>query len=336
MTSPGTAVVYERLALERPDHLPDEQWAAIAAETARVESAFSRADLPQVVGSLKDLLESIARCVKELGGEPDLKADFPQVLQGAHEILRTQRGHQLSHSSRHSKLANSAMTMAKALAEVRNEVGTGHGRAGLPTISHDELSLIVDASLVWARWALRRLGLYCHGRPDSIVADLESGIWRNGALASRLDAVDLTDERTAKVVGLAVGRRAAGDTFNVMIEGVENPANDADVEAWPDAYRWAVASGLLFDASGGSTVTARRLLAVLELVKPGVESATDSGDQQWKDLVDRLARAPRCLGADDFGIAELNAFVALLAEQGSRMDPEARLVVDRLLLEDGP
>lgn len=335
MTFHGATDTYDRLALVRPDHLPDEQWAAIAAETARVESAFDRGDLPQVIGSLKDLLESIARCVKELSGEPDLKADFPQVLQGAHEILRTQRGHHLAHSTRHSKLATSAMTMAKTLAEVRNEVGTGHGRAGLPTISHDELTLIVDASLVWARWALRRLGPYCHGRPDSIVADLETDIWRKGALASRLAVVDLTDERTAKVVGVAVGRRAAGDTFNVMIEGVEDPASDDDVEAWPDAYRWAVASGLLFDASGRSTVTARRLLAALELVKPAVESDPDPADQPWQDLVDRLARVPRCLGADDFRIAELHAFVALLTEQNSRMEPGARLVVDGLLLGDG-
>ncbi|WP_154402155.1 hypothetical protein [Ornithinimicrobium cavernae] len=99
----------------------------------------------------------------------------------------------------------------------------------------------------------------------------------------------------------------------------------------------AQASGLLFDASGGSTVTARRLLAVhLELVKPAVESDSVSADQQWEDLVDRLARAPRCLGADDFRIAELHAFVAQLAEQGSRMEPGARLVIDGLLLGDAP
>lgn len=330
MTSVG-AVTYDRLALERPNHLPDEQWAAIAAETARVESAFDRADLPQVVGSLKDLLESIARCVKELGGEPDLKADFPQVLQSAHEILRTQRGQHLTHSSRHSRLANSAMTMAKALAEVRNEVGTGHGRAGVPTINDDELALIVDASLVWARWALRRLGLYCHGRPDRIVADLQNDIWRKGSLASRLRAVDLTDETTAKVVGVAVGRRAAGDTFNVMIEGIEDPANDDDLEAWPEPYRWAVASGLLFDASGGSTVTARRLLAAFELVQPCVESGSQAADQSWVELVDRLVRAPRPLGPDDFRLGELHAFVAQLS---STMAAGAKLAIDSLLLGD--
>ena len=238
---------YDRLAILRPEHLPQAQWEAISAEAQRIEAAIERGDVGQVLGVLKDLVESIARTTKELNGEPAAQSDaFEKIVERAYELLRTQPGPGLERQSDAAQLANSATKMAKKLGQIRNQHGTGHGRAALPSTTEDAMTLSVDAGLMWSRWALRRLGLFCIGRPSQIVADLESGLWSRGQLATRLAASDLRDDAAARMIGLAVGRRAAEDTWNVVAEGLDEPSSTPNLALWPPAYRWGAAEGHLF------------------------------------------------------------------------------------------
>jgi hypothetical protein len=327
------SATYQRLELRRPDHLPDAQWEAIAAEAGRIEGAIERGDGQQIIGATKDLIESIARAVKELNGEPAARGDsFEKLVEGAHELLRSQPGPGLDRSSDAGQLANWATKMAKKLGTIRNEHGTGHGRAAVPDTTVDTITLSVDAGLMWARWALRRLGLFCVGRPTQIISDLETGIWRQGELASRLEATNLQEEPTARAVGLAVGRRGAGDTWNVVQDGLDEPAGSADLKRWPEAYRWAAAEGHLFKASGESTVTINRLKRALALVRPVIP---DSGaplpdEHPWPQLVHRIitehpAETVRMDIAEENG---LRLAVLTLVEASGPGSPAAELLAE--------
>lgn len=274
---------YERFELPRLEAVPEEQRQAILAETQRLDRALEHDDKPQAIGALKDLIESIARSVKELNGEAvGGGEDAAKVIKAAHELLRAQPGPSLSHDSRHSNIAASALKIVAQIPAARNAAGTGHGRATVPDITEDELTLMLDGALMWSRWALRRLDAFCLGRPIQLVDALKESTWTSGTLARRLAATNLTDEITAAQVGNAVGRRAAGGTFTVYRDGITTPANSEDLQTWPVAYRRAAARALMFDTAGNATVDARHLTDAIQLVRPTLTGPT------WSELVDEL------------------------------------------------
>lgn len=275
--------VYQRFDLPRPQAIPQEQCTAINAEIERVERALACKDKPQAVGSLKDLIEAIARSVKEINGEPAGAGEAAaKVFAGAHELLRTQRGHELTWDSRPGQIANYALKIVQQIPIARNAAGTGHGRAAVPQMSDDELILLLDGALMWSRWALRRLDLFCMGRPTQLIDDLQHDTWTKGELARRLQATDLTDETIAHQVGHAVGRRADSGTFTVYRDGIEAPGNTDDLDSWPAGYRWAAARALLFDTTGTTPLAAKRLADATRLVRPALDEAS------WPELVDQL------------------------------------------------
>jgi len=58
------------------------------------------------------------------------------------------------------------------LPELRNRLGTGHGRLLVAGIEEEDARMCVDLAMLWSRWALGRLGRLLAARPDTIVAAL--------------------------------------------------------------------------------------------------------------------------------------------------------------------
>jgi hypothetical protein len=164
-------------------------------------------------------------------------------------------------------MAQSAKTIACELGPMRNQRGTGHGRAVPPDVALEHGLIACDAACLWCRWALRRLGPYILGDVSALVNDLQQGVtFYRGDLAQRLVAVDvqrLPDEQ-AHLLGTAVGRRAVGGTFLVQDEGVDAAADAPD--AWPSSYRTGLIEGLLFSENGTLTALPKTVASAADLL----------------------------------------------------------------------
>ena len=148
-------------------------------------------------------------------------ASYDSTVNGAHTLLAQQKGHELAYEDPFAKLASQASKIVRGLGNIRNDYGSGHGKARQPEIKGEMLALALDGTLLWLRWALRRLDPFAQGRPEGLIRDIigDSGggiIFRAGDLADRLKAANLatSDPSHVRAIGLAVGQRAAGGTFN--------------------------------------------------------------------------------------------------------------------------
>lgn len=85
-----------------------------------------------------------------------------------------------------------------------------------------------------------------------------------------------------------MGQRAAQDTFNVRMEGVDQAIADVDLERRPSSYRIGVANGLVFSATEAPTITFQHLLSALQVLTP----ATDSPEEVVAFLRQLVASQP--------------------------------------------
>ena len=219
--------------------------------------------------------------------------------------------------------------MAEQLGPIRNDVGTGHGRAAPVDVTLDEVTLVIDGSLTWVRWALRRLSPFCIGRPQQIIDQLEQGTWSKHVLRERLSALDMSSPHIASQVGLAVGRRAARDTFTVIEDGIESPAASNDLVRWPPAYRIAAATGLLGTAAGVSTVSANRLRLAIELVRPlrTRDIAGPPTSDSWESLSQFIGSVASPISGDAAAISALRSTLQCIADEEHPLaDPARRLL----------
>ena len=267
---------YLRFALPRPAHLGAAHWDAIAVELDRFERALAADDDAQAIGQLKCLVEATAKITLDINGTPAAGNEkFPAVVNRAHQLLATQPGHELTNETPFGDLATQARKMAVAMAAIRNNFGSGHGRARNPEPRSEMLDLAIDGSLQWVRWALRRLGYFSLGRPEPLIRDLVGDPmgrinFYRGDLTERLRSANLpaAENMHARAIGVAVGQRTADDTFNVRIEGVEACVKDGDLDRWPVPYRLGVATGLLSSPDEIPTVTAANLRLALDICAP--------------------------------------------------------------------
>lgn len=156
---------------------------------------------------------------------------------------------------------------------IRNEYGTGHGRAHQPNIRDEMVDLALDGGLTWVRWALRRLGYFSEGRPDALIRDLveqPQTNFRAGTLDRRLKAADMPrlEQRHQRALGVAVGQRVMRGTFVVRWGGLDPCLNSDDTETWPPAYRLGLAQGLWFAPDDRPTVTAGSIRDGLTVLDP--------------------------------------------------------------------
>lgn len=239
--------------LQRPLGLENDTWAAVEEHIGRLQRAEGAGDRALVIGSAKDLVETIAKIVLDSHGETvPSNADLPSTLTKAHAALGRLPGQGPASTPPIQNIAQGAKTIVAQLPELRNRLGTGHGRVLSPELDDEISGIYLDAALLWSRWALRRLERALAGRPLSLINDLQSGIFYRDDLTRRLQALNLATLDTAdqRLVGVAVAHRAMQGTFNVHIDGIQACAQNPDLAVWPPAYRAGVVEGLFLDREG--------------------------------------------------------------------------------------
>lgn len=237
------------LDLQRPEFIDDDSWRSIEAYHTRLVRAVEAEDQPQAIGSMKDLIETISKVILTLRGEViERTADFHEVVGRAQAAIERQPGHGLAQAEPIRSISQGALTMARRLGEIRNELGTGHGRALEPLVESEIYSVGIEAGMLWCRWSLTRLSALAFGLPDPLIHDLYRSTFYRGDLARRLAAARLNelDPTQQRQLGVAVGRRAMRETFLVRDEGVRSCADSEDLAQWPPHYRVGVLNGLFF------------------------------------------------------------------------------------------
>lgn len=264
-------------SLAQPKRLPDEYWEAISAEEVRLHRAITEQDKPDVLGSLKSLAESISKVALDLAGEPSGKNDdFGKVLNRAHNILCAVPALDLTSDSRFSSMASQAKKMAGSLDVIRNGLGTGHGRARVPEVQDEMVALSIEGTMVWARWAIRRLGALSAGRPGVLIRELDDGsVFYAGDLAERLHSADIPnlEQQHQRALGFAVGQRTMRGTFNVGHEGVEPCIMSDSLNPWTPDYRRGLAAGLLYDRDGNLDRRPSILVNAIHVLDPNPDNS---------------------------------------------------------------
>jgi Abortive infection C-terminus len=265
--------------LRRPVGLDDDEWTPIASYVARLVRAEREHDLPLVVGTAKELIETVGKVVVEVRGETiGSSADMNELLTRAHRALARQPGEGIATEPPMRNIAQALKTLALNVNELRNRVGTGHGRTTMDALD-EHADTAKAAALLWCGWALRRLEKMIGGLPAPLIRDLRGKVFHRGDLRSRLAMANLPDldDANQQSLGLAVGQRAASGTFVVVEDGVEPCAVDPTLDTWPSAYRIGVLQGLFLDRNGYITTVpfAARLAPLVADPLPNVDSVVD-------------------------------------------------------------
>jgi hypothetical protein len=173
-------------------------------------------------------------------------------------------------------MASQAKEMAANLGNVRNEFGTGHGRARVPLIKDEMVYLSAEGTYIWVEWAIRRLDPFTAGRPGPLIDDLRYATFTKGSLAQRLESASLPtlEPHHQRALGVAVGQRVTSGTFVVQWDGLDPAIDSIELEPWTRDYRLGLATGLLEDADGRTTITPRALEMAFDVLRP-VENWTE-------------------------------------------------------------
>lgn len=132
---------------------------ALEAQVARLQDASDDAAL--LMGTAKDFLETVARyALEELGQPARTNADFPELLYLSRERLGL-LPNQITADDPAGKAVREAYDglwkIAKAVNELRNLEGTGHGRAFLPATPAVTARAVVQAAAVLGQVMLTTL-----------------------------------------------------------------------------------------------------------------------------------------------------------------------------------
>ncbi len=259
------------LQIPRPDCVDNEQWESLTQLRARLDHAVLNEDLALVVGSAKELCEAVAKLVWLRRGEQyGTNTSFPDLVTGAHRLVDRLPGYGTLGDGGARTVAQTAMKFVRGLGELRSRAGTGHGRPEPVELAIEDAAFSARVAILWSSWMLGRLDTLVAALPETLADNLRSNIFYKGELVSRLvdsglPTMDVDDQR---VIGIAVGQRAAGGTFNVYHEGVAPAANTLNIDEWPLAYREGVAEGLLLDRNGYLTVPPGLVGSLIELLQP--------------------------------------------------------------------
>jgi hypothetical protein len=165
-----------RFELLCPDGLPASTWAAIDYNRGRLVAAVEADDRPAVIGAAKELTESVGRSVlaateRQIGDSED----FPAIISAAYKALDRVPGEGTSASEPVRGIVGASQAIVLRTNRLRNDVGTGHGRAHLADITDEMAEVAADAAILWSRWALRRLGNVLKNYPGRLLEALAMG-----------------------------------------------------------------------------------------------------------------------------------------------------------------
>jgi hypothetical protein len=314
-------------------HLESEAWAAIESYKRRLERASSFDDRPGVVGAAKDLIECIARVVVlATGATVSDSAEFSPLVREAQRALKRQAGGDVGQSEEVRAISNAALAMASAVAPIRNRVGNGHGRARLEPIDEEMLSLVVDAAMLWCRWALRRLGHLLAQYPHSLVTELTTKSSQVG-LQAAFDGVRIFDQPAdiQHYLGVTLGRSAAGGYGNAFVVGLE-PMITGSSDSFPVAYRLGLVDGIVLDGWGQIALMPHVvpwLVTVLASVPPG------SAVGALSELAEKSESATWITKWRQSVVDPENTMAALAADK-VRLEPNVEAGVDELMAAIDP
>jgi hypothetical protein len=139
-------------------------------------------------------------------------ADFAEVVNRAHVALDRQAGKGITRASDIRAIAQNAKEIVLSVKDLRNDFGTGHGRAEVKSIADEMVTLVVGGALLWVRWALTRLEHLILGAPDSLIAELADSRAANPfesvlrAIALDVPGLDLVPQFRIDCNGKWVGR----------------------------------------------------------------------------------------------------------------------------------
>jgi hypothetical protein len=223
---------------------------AIAAARLRVERARQARDVEGVIGSSKDLAETIAKVVLDSLGA-SYGSDTPVAKLTAMTLKTLGVGTERPALQR---LGGSMISAAGAIAELRNSDGTGHGRSAPSALSIHHAEFARSATEAWCTWVLAQVEarLSDTRRYDTVLADIGSDrVFRRGELKGYLGEIPL-DEAPRDVqrkIGLSVARRwTMNQTFMPRMDVIDPLAEGT--EDFPVAFQDGLIEGLLLDSSG--------------------------------------------------------------------------------------
>lgn len=231
----------------------------------RLDRAIAAADVEGIVGSSKDLTDSVAKTViTALGGTFGANADLPAL---GNQVMNVLRLHPAGLQSRPAvqKLSQAMITLINAVAQMRNRDGTGHGRAEPSNLHQSHADLVSKAAVSWGNWALVTGSRVLEGRRRITEAAARIGgprpdIFTRGGIPELLESLDLSrlNDEDQRQLGMAVGRRwSVGRTF-LALEDVITPLA-AGEQVYPDEFAAGVILGLFFEQNGFLVATPQEI-----------------------------------------------------------------------------
>ncbi|HEX3679327.1 MAG TPA: abortive infection family protein [Galbitalea sp.] len=233
-----------------------------------------------MIGTAKDLVETIAKAAVTVhtGEVEPSNPDLPALLTRAHRAFDRLPGRGAAEMEPLKSVAQGAKSAIAKLPELRNQLGTGHGRLLVAGVEEEDARLCVDLATLWSRWALARLARLLAARPATIVAaldDIGSGFPRGRLrdwLADHL--VEALDSANQRLVGAAVAHRAMQGTYTVTEEGVKECADDPDLSVWPAAYRTGLLDGLFLSRNGHIDINSGKVRQAAQIIAPHPQAAS--------------------------------------------------------------
>jgi len=316
----------DAIRLTRSQGIGDDQWIAVCDSVDRLNRAVEVNDFPAVVGGSKELCECVAKVVLVARTEADEGLEYPALISKALTSLGRKPGHGDVAERPVRDIVQGASKVVSNLAEMRNKVGTGHGRATAPHATGEHASLALNATRLWCEWALDRLAVVLENEVDVLIDDLSGSTFHSGLLARRLAEIglDQLSHADAERLGRAIAQRGGQrDTFVVKRDGVEAALRDPS--RFPSAYRMGLVNGLFFDHDGYVTTTPNRVAEAARLL----QSLDDPQAVIW--LSEDVARADLAYG---FDVASIPEIVAAIEAEAVRFAEDSPMRAGWLHLRD--
>jgi hypothetical protein len=301
---------------------------AAADHRGRLAAAVAADDRPGVIGAAKELIECVARCVLDATERPvGDKEDFNAVIRAAQKALERVAGNDVSSSPDVKVIAGAAQSIAVRANVIRNQVGTGHGRARVADIDDEMAEIAADGAMLWSRWALRRLGHLMARYPTRLLSALAGGAYRD-RLRTAFEEVQLPDQpkEVQHAIGVAFGREAAGGFGNASVVGLRPAVDSPDLDVYTVDYRLGLVDGMVINGEGQIALTEHYVPRLVDVLAPIPGARAVQAINELAETAKAASWITRWRGET---VTPAATVAALRAEQG-RLTPELQAPIAAL------